>query len=117
MRWSLFLDDIRNPKTPSPHGGWIIARSFNDALIAIEKMGAPSYISFDHDLGENEPTGMDLAKWLVEQDMNRAVILPNDFRFFVHSANTVGAANIEGLLAQYLKVKQSKTVHGFKKQS
>lgn len=112
MRWSLFLDDIRSPKTPSPHGGWILARSFEQAVTAISVMGAPSYVSFDHDLGEDTPTGMDLAKWLVEQDLNRTIKLPNDFRFFVHSANPVGAANIEGLLTQYLKVKHINTVHG-----
>jgi len=112
MRWSLFLDDIRHPKTRSPYGGWVVARSFDEAIVAIVTLGAPSFISFDHDLGEDVPTGMDLAKWLVENDMDRTINLHNDFSFAVHSANPVGAANIEGLLKQYLRVKHVNTIHG-----
>lgn len=107
MRWSLFLDDIRHPKAPSPTNGWIVAKSFDQAITAIRVMGAPTFISFDHDLGEGVPTGMDLAKWLVDQELDGQLILPNDFSFSVHSANPVGSANIEGLLNQYFKMKNS----------
>ena len=71
--------------------------------------GNPSYISFDHDLGENERTGYDLAKMLIEDALNfpdwPEYQLPSDFSFYVHSQNPVGKANIEGLLNNYLKVK------------
>jgi hypothetical protein len=33
--------------------------------------------------------------------------LPADFDFYVHSQNPVGAANIEGLMRQYLSVRDS----------
>lgn len=105
MRWSLFLDDIRNPKGPSPTNGWIVARSFAEALTAIHTLGPPVFISFDHDLGEDVPTGMDLAKWLVDQELDGNLSLPRGFTFNVHSANPVGAKNIEGLLNGYLKTK------------
>jgi hypothetical protein len=67
----------------------------------------PSYISFDHDLGDNEPTGYDIAKTIVDVDMeavNEEAKLPKDFHFYVHSQNPIGKANIEGLLNNYLRI-------------
>jgi hypothetical protein len=83
----LYLDDIRNPST----GGWNIVRSYQEFVQFILDHGMPDMISFDHDLGEDVPTGMDCAKWIVD----------NGYRvvnFNVHSANPVGKSNIEGLL-------------------
>jgi hypothetical protein len=37
-------------------------RSFDAFSDVIEKKGLPSYISFDHDLGEDVPSGFDAAK-------------------------------------------------------
>jgi hypothetical protein len=95
--YKLFLDDVREPY----EADFVIARSFDDALKIIEEKGFPYFISFDHDLGEDIPTGFDFAKWLVEQDMDFNV-LPANFSFNVHSANPVGAENIKGYLSSYL---------------
>ena len=46
-------------------------------------------MSFDHDLGENEPTGYDIAKWLAENCLERWPLVVK-----VHSQNPVGAENI-----------------------
>lgn len=97
----LFLDDERSPKTP---GAWQIARSFDEAVSLLSYYGCFSYISFDHDLGDGVPTGHDLAKWLVDKDLDAGgKFIPTDFGFNVHSANPVGRANIEALLSSYLK--------------
>jgi hypothetical protein len=65
-----------------------------------------SYISFDHDLGGNSGSGYDIAKLLVDIDMNT----PNDnyrfdkdFDFYVHSQNPIGKINIEKYLNNYIR--------------
>ena len=109
MTWNLFLDDERFP--PDDGREWMIARNIRSALEMIIYMGMPSYISFDHDLGQNEPTGHDIAKLIVDWDMNdRYYSLPEDFSFYVHSQNPIGKANIEGLLNNYLKYKSENDV-------
>lgn len=91
--YNLYLDDIRQPRTQRD---WVIVRSFDEFVRYILEHGTPEYISFDHDLGEDVPSGMDCAKWLVEND-----IVPKGYN--VHSANPVGAANIDGLMRQWLE--------------
>lgn len=109
MRYKLYLDDIRVPvhvgsgfkDTP----GWLMARTYDEAVNLVQLHGCPIYISFDHDLGdENAKTGYDFAKWLVDQDLDNNII-PTEFEFNVHSANPVGAANITNLLDAYLKTR------------
>jgi hypothetical protein len=58
-----------------------------------------------------EKTGYDCAKWLVEHYYEKNPVLPNDFKsskkmfkfpkITVHSANPVGAANIEGYINNF----------------
>ena len=43
MPWRLWLDDWRDPTTE----GFIIARSHNEAVNRIKRMGCPSYVAFD----------------------------------------------------------------------
>jgi len=64
----------------------------------------PSFISFDHDLGDGL-TGYDCAKWLVEYDLETG-LMPADFSFYVHSQNPVGASNIKNLLNSYMRNKE-----------
>lgn len=104
MTYRMFLDDIRNP----PKGEWVVVRSYEEATKYIIDNGMPNFVSFDHDLGATEPpysipheTGYDFAKWLCEVDMDFGW-LPKDFDFKVHSANPVGAQNIESYLRNYL---------------
>jgi hypothetical protein len=106
MSWHLYLDDERFPKTER---SWVIARSAEEAKALILRDGCPAFISFDHDLGEGQGTGHELAHWLVEQDLDGAIQIPPDFAFNVHSANPVGAANIAALLNSYLKSRRGKT--------
>ena len=106
--YKLFLDDKRKPKEVGFHEtDWILAESFYDAIEYVMSLGVPHTISFDHDLGDDShgKTGFDFAKWLVEQDMNGDYLIPDEFWFTVHSANPVGAANIQSYLDNYLRVK------------
>lgn len=102
MSYKLFIDDERFPFVPDQ---WVIARSMFDVQLVIAKHGWPSFISFDHDLGEGQPSGKDIANWIVESDLSDNV-LPDDFEFTVHSMNPVGGNNISGLLRQYLTVRR-----------
>jgi hypothetical protein len=106
--YSMYLDDIRNPKTKPPVGDeWVVVRSVVDALSIIITMRYPSHISFDHDLGKDALTGYDLAKKLVEMDVEGDyVTFPRNFTYNVHSANPVGRDNIIGLLDGYFKFKE-----------
>lgn len=98
--WNLFLDDVR----PCPKG-YVLARSYEEAINLIKELGCPSFISFDHDLGlipgQVELNGFSLAKWLVEKDLDHQII-PDHFNYVIHSSNSQGRANIDGLLKQYL---------------
>ena len=107
--WRLYLDDIRNP----PDESYVLARSVEEAKVLITAYGVPLFISFDHDLGADEngnllPTGYDLAKWIVEHDMDKKsnIHIFSVFDFEVHSMNPVGAENIKSFLQSYLKHKE-----------
>lgn len=100
MRWKLFLDDIRPVDK-----GFILAISMNEAIRLIDTNGFPSFISFDHDLGDNVPTGKDFVNLICEKVLDGAWLIPTDFQFQVHSDNTVGAENIRCLLNNLLKHK------------
>lgn len=105
-RYSLFIDDERFP--PRDGRNWVIARNWEETMRALRVHGMPGYISFDHDLGENERTGYDIAKLLVDLDMNgeRDFALPAEFEFYVHSQNPIGKANIEAYLNNYLEFRR-----------
>lgn len=68
--------------------------------------GCPDFISFDNDLMV-KLEGIDLAKWLVEKDMNEGSVFPKDFQFFVHSQNINAKARIYSYLNQYLELTQN----------
>lgn len=110
----LFLDDIRNPHLQYQYNRgmdpseitWV--KSYDEFCDWIEENGLPEEVSFDHDLGDFrmvdgvrvEKTGMDCAKFLVEYCMDENQKLPS---YSVHSANVVGAENINNFLQNFLK--------------
>jgi hypothetical protein len=100
MTYKLYLDDLRTPQS----AGWVVVRSYDEAVTYVQTHGFPQAVSFDHDLGDAVPTGMDFARWLVEQDLD-SNSMPDSFEFNVHSANPVGRDNINGLLTNYIKHK------------
>ncbi len=102
MSYNLFIDDERNP--PDDNKEWIIVRNYDKAIETIKARGCPSFISFDHDLGYNEKTGMDIAKSFVEMIMNKEIQLNPNFTFYVHSQNPIGKRNIEMYIEGFLNV-------------
>lgn len=90
----LFVDDER----PMPvDGGWIVSRTAKDAkdmifFAANNKGNEIEVLSLDHDLGENVPTGYDVAAWLECRVYMHGMIPPKVLK--VHSANPVGRARI-----------------------
>lgn len=93
----LFLDDSRS--IPS---GYVGVRSYGEFVGHILTNDLPTFISFDHDLGEDK-TGYDCAKWLVNYCLEYNLQLPN---FVVHSQNPVGKQNIECLLRNFKKIQR-----------
>lgn len=87
MSWSLFIDDLR---TPPPGREWVLCRSTSEALAAVSERGLPSFISFDHDLGDQDTTMVFLRR-LVSEMWDGTSLPP---KYSVHSANPVGAQNI-----------------------
>jgi hypothetical protein len=110
----LFLDDLRNPAdcvnymhkkgvdTSIYLKSWVVVRSFEEFTNYITLNGLPDLISFDHDLGdiesENEKTGYDCAKWLVNYCLENNNAFPN---YLIHSANPIGEQNINGLIDSF----------------
>lgn len=72
------------------------------AIDYIDRNGCPNFISFDNDL-KRELEGKDLAKWIVEKDMDNPGFIPEDFQFFVHSQNVSAKKDIYSYLGQYLE--------------
>ncbi len=101
--YRMFLDDIREP--PNDGGEWVVVRSYDEAVSTVQECGFPLFISFDHDLGDQVPSGKDFANWLVEKDLDTGA-MPDEFGFNVHSANPSGAENIRVLLKRYLELRK-----------
>ena len=104
MTYWLFIDDERVP-ADRDLGKFVVVRSFEQAIDVMSQRGCPEFISFDHDLGPDEPTGYDIAKWIVEKDLDDRGFIGADFQFETHSQNPIGAQNISKLLESYLRHK------------
>lgn len=97
----IYLDDERNPKVEQFDK---IVRSYDEFSNFLDESERDiTYISFDHDLGLGR-NGYDCVKLLVDFDMYYGV-LSKDFNFNVHSANPVGAKNIQAYLENYLNAR------------
>jgi len=112
----IWLDDVRDPLKNnwlkySPIQGkynivWL--KSYDQFIEWIIKNGLPTAICFDHDLGwtktkdnqDEEKTGMDCAKWLVEYCLDNDLKLP---LYNIQSDNIPGKMNIDGLLSNFKK--------------
>lgn len=97
--YKMFLDDERFPVTDD----FTIVRSCGSAIKLMNEKGCPEYVSFDHDLGVIEETGFSLAVYMVEKDMDmEGKFIPENFQFYVHSQNPIGAEKIRHYLNSYL---------------
>lgn len=112
----IYLDDVRTPIDKS----WVVVRSYDEFVNKVTEIGLENIelISLDHDLGDTameewhrnvrhnytldynnitEKTGMDCAKWLVEQWMEGKPVMD----VYTHSANAIGSANIMGYINNF----------------
>ena len=118
----IYLDDVRTPVQTTLDKMWHVVRNYNEFVAKVEEIGLENIevISLDHDLGDSsmmefyrnvspnytldysnitEKTGMDCAKWLVNQSIETKTVLP---QIYTHSANPIGSANIMGYINNYL---------------
>ena len=99
--YTMYIDDIRTPKNEYT----MICRNSDETIEYMVRNGCPEFISFDHDLGGDD-TSIIIVKWLINMDLDMdGEFIPNNFSWNIHSANPVGAANIEGYLTAYMKSK------------
>jgi len=96
IKYNLFIDDERDPVNTTD----VIARSSKEAIAAVEKLGWPEHISFDHDLGGDD-TAMVFVRWVIERCIDEVSNIP--FSWSVHSQNPIGAENIDRLLESYCR--------------
>lgn len=112
----IYLDDVRVPT----ERGWTLVKNYEEFVDTINRIGLENIelISLDHDLGDTamaeyfnnvhnnftldynnitEKTGMDCAKWLVEQWIDGNPVC----QVTIHSANPVGSANMMGYINNY----------------
>jgi len=111
MKFALFIDDERNPMDVTwgtwqeqvlyRSGEWMVARNWFEVLELVVTYGFPSLISFDHDLGDGEKTGYEIARKLCDMVMD-GVEMPDNFQFLVHSKNPVGAKNIRTYMTNFI---------------
>lgn len=112
----VWIDDIRDPKEPTWQNWikknfgtndfditWI--KSYKEFVDFVDKNGLPSNISLDHDLGDvedpdNEKTGYDCAKYIVDYCMDNDRDIPN---YRIQSDNGPGRENIDKYLQNYHK--------------
>ncbi len=109
MKKLIWHDDIRDPHDSKMD--WldyssigkdvevIWLKNMQDFVNWIQTNGVPDAICFDHDLGEDTPTGYDCAKWLVNYCLDHKVLPPI---WACQSANPVGKVNINRLLKNFV---------------
>ena len=94
----LFIDDVRNP----PSEDYSVVRSSTEAIQWIKDNGTPSFISFDHDLGETD-TSMVFLHRFYNEIWKEGDKIPD---YTVHSANPVGSKNIISFMESWKKACQ-----------
>ena len=81
---------------------WKIARSSSEAIGIVERFGIPNEIAIDHDLGGDD-TSIIFIKWLINEMVDRGLVLPPGFKFSIHSMNPIGVENIKSLMTGVVK--------------
>jgi hypothetical protein len=102
MSYNIFIDPAKEPQRDGRK--WQTARSTTAAAAIMKQLGAPKAISINYDLGKDEPYGADIARWLVQLDLNHN-ILTNDVEFLIHGGSIVDATNMKLIINNYLKFK------------
>lgn len=87
----IWLDDVR----PAPEG-WRWCKTVDEVkLLMFFESESVTEMSLDHDLGEGQPTGYDLCKWMAAEN-----IWPTK-SVGIHSMNPVGRNNMNAIIQRY----------------
>jgi len=89
------------PRNEDP--SWVIVRSVDAAISAIQARGMPQRGSLDFDLGYGQKTGMDFAVWLVEWMKTNGIDLWELMNFTVHSQHPTGRIELQRYLGDQLR--------------
>ncbi len=100
--WCLFIDDIRKVSDVDlnswnlPTAGLEIkiAETYEAAIRYLDLYGLPEYVSFDHDLGENQPPATAIMWHIINGHLDEKWNCASMKVVQVHSANPVGARNL-----------------------
>lgn len=104
----LYLDDLRDPPV-----GWTVYRPEQIDQF-IHDCQFADQISFDHDLGDNQPTGAQVAERIFKIAIEDNWWTDKIPVFNVHSMNPVGRENIWRILDNLVKILQEpKNLHDF----
>src|SRR4249919_2061678 len=95
MSYTLFIDDFRD-KTWELGADVLVVRSCAEAENAVCIFGLPAVISFDYDLGKG-PSGLAFLQWLIKAHRDGRYDLSKVQKVIIHSANPIGAQNLQGL--------------------
>lgn len=101
-KYIYWIDDERDPKdylSEEDYMDTLWFKNYDSFKYTLHELGLPREICFDHDLGYGK-TGYDCAKLLVEYCMEHDCDLP---KYYCHSNNPAGKANILGYLDSYNK--------------
>jgi hypothetical protein len=85
MKIHIYLDDMR----PCPRG-FVLARNVEEFMLLLENSEV-GVVSLDHDLGWNEPNGLEAVRRMVEQGL-----YPQEI--YLHSSNPVGRSSMYQLI-------------------
>ena len=98
--WKLWLDDqsfdLEVPERKPPKD-FFPAESTKRALHMVDEYGLPSFIDFDHDLGGDDKATNFLRELIYKYPDGPVP------EYRIHSANPVGAANIQSLMESWKK--------------
>jgi len=125
MSYNLFLDDRRSPGEVASYAHpkyageytnneWVVVKSYEEFVKAINQRGMPDIVSFDHDLADEhyafagtnyndfkEKTGYHCMQFMIDRLLEKWTDrLP---MVLIHSHNPVGAENIESLWTSFQK--------------
>ena len=103
--YRMFLDDVRDPADiyPEHPDEWVVVRTSNEAIKYVLEHGMPDMFSLDHDLG-GEDKAEYFLKWLAYEYWTNEPVPA----FRIHSANPVGAKNLDAFMNSWHKVSAKK---------
>lgn len=100
MSYKMWLEDLADSIKPPPDDTWIVARSSAEAMAHIDRLGPPSYISFDFDLGADD-TAENVINYLTSNHFDNEV--PS---YDIHSENVCGQKIILSKMESWIKAQK-----------